>query len=135
MKQFFRDKDGLGHTPAMTYKSRESHGTTIGGCVSVCATAAIWAYIGIILGAFFFMESSYGQTTVDLILPLDDTPVYEMTAIDIIPAYQVKTTLNDVVSWNDASLWKMEFIESDTSPDQGSAFMEPVTAIPCDEYI
>ena len=53
MQKFLRDNDSLGATPQMTYKKSESFGTTLGGCLSVCANIGIAFYVIIALLAFF----------------------------------------------------------------------------------
>ena len=140
MKQFFRDRDGLGQTPNMTYKQSETYGTTLGGCVSCCATIVIQLYIIVVLGSLIIMEKNYGQTTVDLLLPLADTPIYTLSPLDIVPAYQVYSTSNGQSSYNDESTWTIQFFKESTKVDESdpsgyTTELLPVDSILCSEYI
>ena len=59
-EEVVENRDGLGQTPQMTYKKEETYGTTLGGCVSCCASILIFGYVLTILGAYTFMEPNYG---------------------------------------------------------------------------
>ena len=63
MKEYFRDKDGLGTWPKMNYKGKEMYGTTVGGMFSCAATLFVWFYVCTVLGAFLFGAKNYNQTT------------------------------------------------------------------------
>ena len=52
MKQYLRDKDGLGSSPHMTYKKNATFGTSVGGCCTLCANLFIICYLVIVLFGF-----------------------------------------------------------------------------------
>ena len=117
----------------MTYKQNETYGTTIGGCFSSCATVLILGYVSIIMGAFFFMEPNFGQTTNELLLPLSDPPVYTVAPQNVIPAFAALYTNEDGTQTpNDPDMWKFSFsvVEGNDLSIDG----EYVAAIDCREY-
>lgn len=61
MKQFFKEQDGLGATPHMTYKKRETFGTVLGGCLSCFASAFVITYVALISSAFVFGGRDFNQ--------------------------------------------------------------------------
>ncbi len=71
MKQFFRERDGLGYKPQMTYKRKEKFGTTIGGCFSCCAQLFVLTYVGTIIAAFIIGGRNFTPLVQTASLPRD----------------------------------------------------------------
>ena len=59
MKKYLRNNDGMGYRPQMTYKKKDKYGTSIGGCVTCCASLCIIAYISLIITGSFILGRDY----------------------------------------------------------------------------
>ena len=80
MKKYLRKNDRLGFRPQMTYKKDDQYGTSIGGCMTCCATLCILAYITMILLASFILGKDYRSESQTLYQPVLNPEVYEMQA-------------------------------------------------------
>ena len=79
MKQFLKDQDALGATPGMTYKTKESFGTVVGGCLSCCVTIFVLVYVGLVVSAYIIGGRDYDQSTLQKYQPVIDPAVYNLT--------------------------------------------------------
>ena len=66
MKKYLRRNDRLGYRPQMTYKKEDQYGTSIGGCMTCCASMCILAYVTLILLASFILGRDYRSETQDM---------------------------------------------------------------------
>ena len=108
MKQYFRDRDGLGATPQMTYKKNETYGTTLGGCCSVCCRFFILFYVSLVIVGFF-MTSNYEETTQTLYQSLQDPETYSVSSSDIIPTYQIVYNNGTEIVINDRNFYNVTY--------------------------
>ena len=80
MKKYLRRNDALGYRPQMTYKKDDQYGTSIGGCMTFCATLCILVYVTMILLASFILGKDYRSESQTLYQSLYDPDVYKMEA-------------------------------------------------------
>ncbi len=90
MKKWLRARDGMGATPQMTYKSDETYGTALGGLFSCTCRYFIAFYVALVFFGFF-SSRSFNETKTIGFQPIIDAPVYEVSAEEMIPVYQVLT--------------------------------------------
>ena len=130
MKQYCKDKDGLGATPQMSYKSQETYGTVLGGCCSQFACVFVITYVILALGGFIIGGRDYNAQTMQQYQPVNNPSEYSLSPYEMIPVLQVKSGPVLKPKYNDESLWQFGFsqIKSGSLPES----IEPIT---CDKYI
>ena len=131
MQKWLRARDGLGATPQMTYKSNETYGTSLGGLFSCTCRYFIGFYVSLVFFGFFF-SSNFSESRTSGYSPNEGGPVNNVSAYDMIPAFQVMTLDSDQTPTdiNNSTLFEIELTVK--SPGFKS---EPVASLTCDEYI
>ena len=142
MKQYFRERDGMGYTPQMTYKSKEKYGTTIGGCCSCCVSVFVTTYVVLLISAFLIGGRDYNAQVSPNIIPLNEQETYTIKATDSIPYIQILSyEKNDTpgelpvlsINNNKENLWRFVF-EIQKNID-GKLSIEQYDGITCDIYM
>ena len=136
MRNFLREQDGLGAVPQMSYKGNEMYGTSLGGCFSCCCTYFIMIYIVLSFYAFLFAGRDFDSMILTKILGSENQQVYELSATDIIPAFQILQISSEepYVEVNNMANWRIgiNLIDRTVREDQK---LTPVDVITCDQYI
>ena len=112
MKQFFRDQDGMGATPQMSYKKKDRYGTVLGGCCSCCASVFVLVYVVLVFSGFVIGGRDYNQTTLQKYQPNLDPSVYNLSPYEMMPVVQILSG-DGFSTYNDKSLWKITFFQVD----------------------
>ena len=130
MKQYCKDKDGLGATPQMSYKSQETYGTVLGGCCSQFACVFVITYVILVLSGFIIAGRDYNQQTMQQYHPVNNSSEYSLSPYEMIPVLTVQSGPFDGNRvHNDESLWQFGFTQRDGGTRES---IEPIT---CDKYI
>ena len=69
----------------MSYKGKESYGTTLGGCFSLCATIFVFVYVILVFSAFLIGGRDYDESTLLQYQPAVNADIYKLSSYDMIP--------------------------------------------------
>ena len=112
MKKYLRRNDRLGYRPQMTYKKDDQYGTSIGGCMTCCATLCILTYVALIFLASFILGRDYKSESQTLYQSLNHPSVYQMNAHQFIPAVQILrlSKKSPFIRLNESDLYDMHYL-------------------------
>ena len=129
MKQYCKDKDGLGATPQMSYKSHETYGTVLGGCCSQFACIFVITYVILALSGFILGGRDYNSQTLQQYQPVNNPSEYSLSPYEMIPVLTVQSGPALNRKHNDESLWQFGFYQVKNKT------WDPIEPITCDKYI